>query len=85
MVVKEVIWTQKFENEFKKIKDTTIKERIKKQIEKIIKNTEIGKPLRFGLKGEKTVYIKPYRLIYSVVGDKLYFLRFEHRKKVYRI
>ncbi|MEM7826040.1 MAG: type II toxin-antitoxin system RelE/ParE family toxin [Candidatus Aenigmatarchaeota archaeon] len=85
MVIKEVIWTQKFEDELKKVKDTAIKERIKKQIEKIIKNPEVGKPLRFKLKGERTVYIKPYRLIYSVIGDKLYLLRFEHRKKVYRI
>ena len=85
MVIKEVIWTQKFEDELKKVKDTAIKERTKKQIEKIIKNPEVGKPLRFKLKGERTVYIKPYRLIYSVIGDKLYLLRFEHRKKVYRI
>lgn len=85
MVIKEVIWTQKFEDEFKRVKNTAIKERIKKQIEKIIKNPEVGKPLRFELKGERTVYIKPYRLIYSVIGDKLYLLRFEHRKKVYRI
>ena len=85
MVIKEIIWTQKFEDEFKKVKDTAIKERIKKQIEKIIKNPEVGKSLRFGLKGERTVYIKSYRLIYSTVGDKLYLLRFEHRKKVYRI
>lgn len=83
--IKEVIWTQKFEREVKKIKDATIKERIKRQIEKIIKNPEVGKPLRFELKGERTVYIKPYRLIYSVIKDKLYLLRFEHRKKVYRI
>jgi len=85
MVIKEVIWTKKFEDEFKRVKNTVIKKRIKKQIEKIIKNPEVGKPLRFELKGERTVYIKPYRLIYSVIGDKLYLLRFEHRKKVYRI
>ncbi|MEM5829568.1 MAG: type II toxin-antitoxin system RelE/ParE family toxin [Candidatus Aenigmatarchaeota archaeon] len=85
MVIKEVIWTQKFEDEFKKVKDTAIKERIKKQIEKIIKNPDVGKPLRFELKGERAVYIKSYRLIYSAIGDKLYLLRFEHRKKVYRI
>lgn len=85
MVVTEVIWTHRFEDEFKKVKDNTIKERIKKQIKKIVKNPKVGKPLRFGLKGERTVYINPYRLIYSTIGDKLYLLRFEHRKKVYRI
>jgi mRNA-degrading endonuclease RelE of RelBE toxin-antitoxin system len=83
--IKEIIWTQKFEDEFKKVKDASVKERVKKQIEKIIINPEVGKPLRFGLKGERTVYIKPFRLIYSFIHDKLYLLRFEHRKKVYRI
>jgi hypothetical protein len=48
--VKEVVWTQKFETEFKKIKDSSIKERVKKQIKKIIENPEIGKPLRHQLK-----------------------------------
>lgn len=85
MVIKEIIWTKKFETEFKKIKDTAIKERIKKQIEKIIKNPEVGKPLRFFLKGERSLYIRPYRLIYCVIQDKLYLLRFEHRKKVYKL
>jgi len=81
--IKEVVWTNKFETDFKKIKNSLIKEKIKKQIIKIIKNPDIGKPLRFRLKGERTVYVKPYRIIYTVIKDKLYLLRFEHREKVY--
>ena len=79
----EVVWSDEFKNEIKKIKDNAVKERIKKQIAKIVNNPEIGKPLRHELKGERTMYIKPYRLIYSVVGDTIYILRFEHRKDVY--
>ena len=81
--IKEIIWTNKFENNLKKVKDKSTKEKIKKQIIKIIKNPEIGKPLRFRLKGERTMYVKPYRMIYAVIKDKLYLLRFEHREKVY--
>ncbi len=81
--IKEVVWTNKFENNLKKVKNNLIKERIKKQIAKIIKNPDIGKPLRFRLKGERTVYVKPYRMIYTVIKDKLYLLRFEHRERVY--
>ena len=81
--IKFVISTEKFEKEFKKIKDKGLKEKLKKQIVKIIENPDFGKPLRYDLKGEKTVYVKPYRLIYKVEGDKLILLRFEHRKKVY--
>ena len=60
-----------------------MKERVKKQIRKIIENPGTGKPLRYGLKGEWTVRVPPYRLIYAVQGDRLILLRFEHRKSVY--
>lgn len=79
----EVIWTDNFAEVIKKIKDSAVKERVKKQIAKIVNNPDVGKPLRFGLKGERTIYIKPYRLVYSAIGDKVYLLRFEHRKSVY--
>ncbi len=78
----DVIYTEKFEREFKKA-DFSIKEKIRKQIKKIIENPEIGKPLRYNLKGERTIYVKPFRLIYSFSNNTVYFLRFEHRKEVY--
>lgn len=78
----EIVYTEKFEKELKKI-DNSIKEKVIKQIQKIIENPETGKPLRFNLKGERTVYVKPHRIIYSFFNNTLYFLRFEHRKDVY--
>ena len=84
VVITEVIWTKKFERELRKLRDKTAKDRVKHQIEKILDNPETGKPLRFALKGERSVYVPPYRLIYAVQGATLYLLRFEHRKMVYR-
>lgn len=81
--VKSVVYTHKFEREFKKVKDNKVKEQLKKQIEKIIENPDAGKPLRYDLKGERTMYVKPYRLIYKLEGETLFLLRFEHRKEVY--
>ena len=81
--IKSVVPTEKFEQEFKKIKDKGLKEKLKKQIIKIMENPDSGKPLKYDLKGEWTTYVKPYRLIYMVEGDKLILLRFEHRKIVY--
>lgn len=78
----EVIYTEKFEREFKKA-DNSIKQQAVKQIDKIITDPETGKPLRYDLKGERTVYVKPYRIIYSFFNDTIHFLRFEHRKEVY--
>lgn len=83
MEIKEVILTQKFENDIKHIRDALMKEKIQKHIAKIIERPEIGKPLKYFLKGERTIYIWPYRLIYTLSGDKLILLRFEHRKEAY--
>jgi len=81
--IKNIIFTKKFKNEIRERKDHSTKNKIKKKIKKIIDDPEIGKPLRYDLKGEKTVYIEPFRLVYSIMNNDLYFLRFEHRKKVY--
>lgn len=83
MEIKEIIWTQRFEQEFKKIKDRTTQDKIEKQIVKIKNNPNFGKPLRYNLKGERTIYVKPYRLLFKIEGDKLILLRFEHRNHVY--
>ena len=81
--LKEIVYTQKFERDVRKLRDGLLKERLSKQIRKIAEDPETGKPLRYGLKGEWTVRIVPYRLIYAVQGDRLVLLRFEHRKSVY--
>ncbi len=63
--------------------DNFLLEKIKKQIEKILQNPQIGKPLRYK-RGERSLYIKPFRLIYAIRRDELILLKFDHRKKVYK-
>ena len=48
-----------------KIKNQADKEKIKKHVEKILENPEIGKPMMYGRKGTREVYVAPYRLAYS--------------------
>lgn len=81
--IKAIVYTQKFERDVRKVRDSSVRERLEKQIRKVAEDPESGKPLRYGLKGEWTVRIKPFRLIYAVQGDRLILLRFEHRKEVY--
>jgi len=81
--IKAIVSTEKFERDVKKIRDSSLKEKLEKQIRKIAENPEYGKALRYGLKGELTIRVKPYRLIYAVQGERLILLRFEHRKNVY--
>ena len=81
--IKFIVHTDSFKDDVRKIKDKAVKERLQTRIQKVTGNPEFGKPLKYALKGEWSVRIKPYRLIYKVEGDKLILLRFEHRKEVY--
>jgi mRNA-degrading endonuclease RelE of RelBE toxin-antitoxin system len=63
--------------------DSELLKKLKKQIIKIMENPSIGKPLSY-TRGERTLYIKPFRLVYSVKGDELTLLKFDHRKRVYK-
>lgn len=83
MVVEQVVWTQRFEKDLRRIRDEALKQKLKKQIRKIMKNPEAGKPLRYALRGEMTLYVKPYRLIYAYSGKILFLLRFRHREEAY--
>lgn len=84
MVISQIVWSDKFKKQVTKIKDNKLKEKLQKHIQNIVECPELGKPLRYDLKGERTIYIKPYRLIYAYQGITLYLLRFEHRKDVYK-
>jgi len=79
-----VIRTKEFKKSLKNVKDKKLKIKIFKQIQKIIENPFVGKPLKHKLKGERTIYIKPYRLIYFIRENEIVLLRFLHRDDVYR-
>ena len=64
--IDKITYTSKFEHEVGGVKDKAIKERLEKSIEKMIENPEIGKPLSYALKGERTVRIPPFGLIYAI-------------------
>jgi mRNA-degrading endonuclease RelE of RelBE toxin-antitoxin system len=54
----------------RKIKDTSVKEKIKKHIAKIIEYPEIGKPMRYARKGTRELYIGSYRLAYTYFKEE---------------
>jgi len=63
--------------------DNSIKIKLKKQIEKIILNPELGKPMRYVRKDTREVYISPFRLSYAYLKseDKIIFLDLYHKDK----
>ena len=76
----EVIFAEKFERQFKK-SDGSLKIKIKKQINKIIKNPEIGKPMMYGRKGTRDLYVGSFRIsyAYSKGENVLTFLNIYHK------
>ncbi|HIH14828.1 MAG TPA: type II toxin-antitoxin system RelE/ParE family toxin [Nanoarchaeota archaeon] len=77
----EITYEDSFKKGFQKIKDEEIKRKIIKQIEKILKNPEIGKPMRYGRKGTRESYVSPFRLSYMMEGEKIYILALYHKDK----
>ena len=78
-----VDYESRFKNIFKKIKDNSTKFQVQKQIKKIIENPKIGKPMRYGRKGTRELYIKPFRLsyLYRESENKIVFSDLYHKKK----
>lgn len=70
-----------FEKKIKKLKNFGDKERVKKQITRIVQDPEIGKPMRYIRKGTREVYISPFRLSYIYYRDenKVIFLDLYHK------
>lgn len=79
----EVIVTATFRRAVDKIKHAEIKERVKKQIQKIVELPDAGKPLRYDFKGARSLRVPPFRIIYAFHEGRLYLLNFEHRKTAY--
>lgn len=76
-------FSDEFEKAFKKIKDKKVKQNIYNQIEKIVNNPFIGKPMKYNRKNTREVYLKPYRISYTIIDNKLIiiFLDIYHKDK----
>jgi mRNA-degrading endonuclease RelE of RelBE toxin-antitoxin system len=66
-----------------KMRDLIFKDKIKKQIIKIIENPKIGKPMRYSRKGTRELYVKPYRIAYAYLQseEKIIFLEIYHKNR----
>lgn len=77
----DVEYRKSFLKILSKIKNQADKEKVKKQVERILENPEIGKPMRYSRKGTREVYVAPYRLAYSYNPSekKIIFLDMYHK------
>ena len=58
----EIFFDDRFERVFSKIRDRSLRAKLLKQLQKLRRNPEAGKPMRFWRKGTRELYVKPYRL-----------------------
>jgi len=77
--VVDVVFDTEFKKDFKRIKNKGIKDRIIKPVYKLKDNPESGKPMMYGRKGTRELYIVPYRLAYRIDGEKVYILALYHK------
>jgi mRNA-degrading endonuclease RelE of RelBE toxin-antitoxin system len=81
---REIIYSQDFQDQIKKFSGTPLAEKMRKQIRKIVENPNFGKSLKYGLANYRTIYVKPYRILYSFDEGTVFLVKFDHRKNVYR-
>lgn len=79
----KVDFEPRFEKLIMKIRDGLLRVKLKKQIQKIVDNPKSGKPMSYGRKGTRELYIKPFRLSYLYHEDKdtVVFADLYHKKK----
>ncbi len=70
-----------FQKQFAKLGDTLLIEKVRKQIKKIVNDSEIGKPMMHSRKGTREVKIPPFRLsyAYSTADELIEFLEIYHK------
>jgi len=78
-----IVYTHEFRRGIKKVRDKAMQGKVKKIVQKIIDNPEVGKPLRYELEGLRSVRVPPFRILYEHTGDCIIFHTFEHRDSVY--
>jgi mRNA-degrading endonuclease RelE of RelBE toxin-antitoxin system len=81
-MVREITRSPNFIKQIEKL-DNSYVLHIQKLIQKIIENPEIGKPMRFGRKGTREVYVSQFRLsyFYDKTKDALFLLDLYHKDK----
>ena len=80
----EIVFSEEFKKDFKKIKDKSIRLKLIKHIKKLGDLPDSGKPLKYKLKNHRSIRIPPFRIVYRLEKDKIIINCFDHRKNIYK-
>jgi len=79
----QILFSEEFKKDFKRIKDKKTRLKIIKQLRKLSESPEAGKPLKYNLRNHRSIRIPPFRIIYRIEQEKIIINCFDHRKDVY--
>jgi addiction module RelE/StbE family toxin len=76
-----ITYDPKFLKTYRKISNKVLKNKIQKQIRKLLINPKSGKPMRNIRKGTRELHISPYRLSYTFdeLKKEIVLLEFYHK------
>ena len=75
-----------FERILDKVKkfDSELLARLEKQLVKILRNPNFGKPIRNVLRNYRRAHVDSHVLIYEVSGNQVRLIDFDHHDRVYK-
>ncbi len=83
--ITKVVYSREFERALIRYKrDKNFFERLTQQMEKILREPNVGKPLRYTLKNRRRMHVGSFVLVYEFHNSELRFLDFDHHDKIYK-
>lgn len=84
--VERIVYSSHFERVLKKCKkkDRPLFAQLTYEMEKIINDPTVGKPLRYTLKNRRRMHVDSFVLVYEFHSNELRFIDFDHHDRVYK-
>lgn len=84
--IARIVYSREVENSLKKIKkkDRPLFDNVENRIIKILREPNIGKPLRYTLRNRRRVHVGSFVLVYEFHHGELRFIDFDHHDRIYK-
>ena len=84
--ITRIVYSREVEDVLRKIKkgNKTLFERIENQIIKILREPNIGKPLRYTLRNRRRVHVGSFVLVYEFHLGEIRFIDCDHHDRIYK-
>ena len=85
-MIERIVYSDRMERVLRRCKsnDRGLFAEVQRQVEKIIRKPQVGKPLRHTLKNRRRVHVGSFVLVCEFHEGELRFLDFDHHDKIYK-